>query len=124
LGINNAADVNQSGNLQHGMPRWGWWTGGRYKYRMIRQYARKKDAPAKLKKEIVKLKKMEDKLKALLTEIKDFKKKIGAWGDLRKKMTKLRANKWRMSRNIRIRKMAIANFNIIPIIIAKKVIIP
>ena len=60
----------------------------------------------------------------LRVEIKDFKNKTGIWKDLNKQWTKLRRNRWRLSSNIRRRKMAIANFNIVPIIIAKKVNIP
>jgi hypothetical protein len=91
---------------------------------MIRQYARKKEAPKKLKKEIVKLKKLEEKQRVLRVEIKDFKNKTGIWKDLNKEWSKLRRNRWRLDNNIRRRKMAIANFNIVPIIIAKKINIP
>jgi len=91
---------------------------------MIRQYARNKEGPLKLKKEIVKLKKLEKKKSELSKSIKDFKNKTGVWKDLNKQWTKIRRNRWRLNHNIRTRKMAIANFNIVPIIIAKKVNIP
>jgi len=116
LGVNDKVTDNQS--------NWGWWRGGKYRYKMIRQYARKKEAPKKLKKEIVKLKKLEEKQRVLRVEIKDFKNKTGVWKDLNKQWSKLRRDRWRLDSNIRRRKMAIANFNIVPIIIAKKVNIP
>ena len=119
----NNLGVNDKTSANHGAS-WGWWRGGKYKYKIIRQYARKKDAPAKLKKQIAKLKKMEDKLCALRVEIKEFKNKTGVWRDLHKEWTKLRSSRWRLDTAIRRRKMAIANFNIVPIIIAKKVNIP
>ncbi len=103
---------------------WGWWRGGKYRYKMIRQYSRKKEAPAKLKKEIVKLKKMEEKQRLLRAEIKEFKNTTGIWKDLNKQWAKHRQNRWKLASGIRRRKMAIANFNIVPIIIAKKVNIP
>jgi len=103
---------------------WGWWRGGKYRYKMIRQYSRKKEAPAKLKKEIAKLKKLEKKKSELSKSIKDFKSKTGVWKDLHKQYGKLRRDRWRLDSNIRRRKMAIANFNIVPIIIAKKINIP
>ena len=116
LGINDEAAGNQT-NI------WGWWRGGKYKYQMIRQYSRTKDAPKKLKKEIIKLKKMEDKQKELRKEIKLFKTKIGTWRDLTKEWSKFRTKRWRLETAIRRRKMAIAKFNIVPIIIARKVIV-
>ena len=67
---------------------------------------------------------MEDKLCALRAEIKEFKNKTGVWRDLHKEWTKLRSVRWRLDTAIRRRKMAIANFNIVPIIIAKKINIP
>ena len=104
--------------------RWGWWRGVKYRYKMIRQYSRKKEAPAKLKKEIAKLKKLEKKKSELSKSIKDFKNKTGIWRDLNKQWAKHRQNRWKLDSGIRKRKMAIANFNIVPIIIAKKVNIP
>jgi len=103
---------------------WGWWRGGKYRYEMIRQYARKKEAPVKLKKEITKLKKLEDTQRLLRAEIKEFKNTTGIWKDLHKQWVKHRRNRWQLESGIRTRKMAIANFNIVPIIIAKKVNIP
>ena len=91
---------------------------------MIRQYARKKESPVKLKKEIKNLKKLEDKQRVLRGEIKNFKNKTGVWKDLNKEFNKLRRKRWRLDNNIRKRKMSISFFNIIPIIIAKKVNIP
>jgi hypothetical protein len=100
-----------------------WWRGGNYKYQMIRKYSRKKEAPRELKKEIEKIKKLEAKQKTLRAEIKEFKDKPGTWRVLNKEMSKLRRSRWRMESNLRRRKMAISNFNIVPIIIAKKVIV-
>jgi len=118
----NNLGVNQHDNT-HGS-RWGWWGGGKHRYQMIRQYSRKKEAPAKLKKKVANLKKLEDKQCALRGEIKNFKNKTGAWKDLSKEFNKLRRKRWRLDSNIRNRKMSISIFNIIPIIIAKKVNIP
>ena len=87
---------------------------------MIRQYSRKKEAPMKLKKEIAKLKSLEAKQRVLRAEIKDFKNKTGVWRDLHKKFNKLRRDRWRLNNRIRTKKMAISNFNIVPIIIATK----
>ena len=61
---------------------------------MIRKYARKKEAPAKLKKEITKLKKLENKQRLLRAEIKEFKNTTGIWKDLNKQWAKHRQNRW------------------------------
>ena len=100
-----------------------WWRGGQYRYSRIRQYARKKDAPKDLKQEISKLKKLEDKLKQLIQEKKELKNSEGNFSVLQKKWNKIRYRKWRLSNTIRRRKMGIANFNIVPIIIAKRITI-
>ena len=55
LGVNDDAGGGEVTMRTRG---WGWWRGGQYKYKMIRQYARKKTAPAKLKLEVAKLKKL------------------------------------------------------------------
>ena len=117
LGIN---DVVAEGPGAQGRRGWGWWRGGKYKYKMIRQYSRKKEAPMKLKKEIAKLKSLEAKQRVLRAEIKDFRNKTGVWRDLHKKFNKLRRDRWRLNNRIRTKKMAISNFNIVPIIIATK----
>jgi len=119
----NNLGVNQPDEVPSGS-RWGWWRGGKYRYQMIRQYARKKESPVKLKKEINNLKKLEDKQRVLRGEIKNFKNKTGVWKDLNKEFNKLRRKRWRLVNNIRKRKMSISFFNIVPIIIAKKVNIP
>lgn len=98
-----------------------WWRGGQYRYTRIRQYARKKDAPKYLKREISKLKKLEDKLKQLIQEKRELKNTEGKFSILHTKWSKLRAKKWRLTNSIRRKKMGIANFNIVPIIIAKKI---
>tara|TARA_B110000967_G_C18773626_1_gene504384 strand:+ start:71 stop:586 length:516 start_codon:yes stop_codon:yes gene_type:complete len=119
----NNLGVNQPDEVSDEVPG-DWFRGGKYRYQMIRQYARKKDAPVKLKKEITNLKKLEDKQRVLRGEIQNFKNKTGVWKDLSKEFNQLRLKRWRLDSGIRRRKMAIANFNIIPIIIAKKVNIP
>ncbi len=115
LGVNDPVSANNSSHRS-----WGWWAGGKHKYKMIRQYARKKGAPAKLKKEIMKLKKMEEKKRILVKEIKEFKTKSGVWKDLYTEWRKLRRDRWRLDNRIRRKKMGISTFNVIPIIIATK----
>uniref|UniRef100_A0A6C0C4N5 RING-type domain-containing protein n=1 Tax=viral metagenome TaxID=1070528 RepID=A0A6C0C4N5_9ZZZZ len=117
LGINESAALNDSDTNR----TWGWWRGGQHRYKMIRQYGRKKEAPQKLKNEVEKLKKMEDNQIALRNEIKEFKNKTGKWKDLNKEWNKLRGNRWKLNNRIRKKKMSISTFNIVPIIIARKV---
>jgi len=117
LGVNDTSSPSIAG----GASRWGWWRGGKHKYNMLRQYARRKDAPLLLKKEIVKLKKLEERQRELRSEIKEFKNKVGKFKDLHKEWGKYRRKRWRMEGRVRQKRMAIANFNIVPIIIAKKV---
>ena len=74
-----------------------------------------------LKNEVEKLKKMEDNEIALRNEIKEFKNKTGKWKDLNKEWNKLRGNRWKLNNRIRKKKMSISTFNIVPIIIARKV---
>ena len=123
LGLNDTPGMGTLGQGVHTDRNWGWWRGGRYKYRMIRQYSRRKNAPKKLKKEVEKLKKIEDKRILIRKELKEFKNKEGKFGALKTEYNKLRSKKWRLDTSIRGRQMAIANFNIIPIIIAKKITI-
>jgi hypothetical protein len=119
----NNLGINDKPNDTQNSSSWGWWRGGKYKYKMIRQYARKKDAPAKLKKEVSKLKKLEEKKRTISKKIKEFKKKSGVWKDLSKEWNKLRRDRWRVNGSIRNRRLSISHFNIIPIIIAKKITI-
>jgi len=112
--------MNADNHLGHG----SWYTRGKHKYKMIRKYSRKKEAPLVLKKEIEKLKNLELKRKNLRKEIKEFKNKVGAFKELNKEWNKYKTKRWRLESSIRQKKMAIANFNIIPIIIAKKVTLP
>lgn len=118
LGINDNSNSNTHNNSS---TRWGWWRGGQQRYQMIRKYSRKKDAPQMLKKEVEKLKKLETKHKALTKEIKDFKNKVGPFGELKREWGKFRSKRWRLDASIRKRKMSISNFNIVQVIIAKKV---
>jgi len=118
----NNLGVNDNTTVSNGRGGW-WWTGGKYKYQRIRQFSRKKEAPPELKKEIKKLKKLEGKQKDLRMEIKNFKTKSGMWRELDKEWTKLRRKRWKIAATIRRRKMALASFNIVPIIIAKKVVV-
>jgi hypothetical protein len=53
--------------------------------------------------------------------MKEFKNKIGTFKELNKEWNSYRNKRWRLDSRIRQKKMAIANFNIIPIIIAKKI---
>ena len=76
LGVN---DTTNSPNITGSSTRWGWWRGGKFKYKMLRQYARRKDAPVLLKKEIAKLKKLEERQRELSTEMKEFKNSILAF---------------------------------------------
>ncbi len=118
LGVNDS--MNAVSHLGHG----SWYTTGKHKYKMIRQYSRKKEAPLVLKKQIEKLKILELKQTNLRKEIKEFKNKVGTFKELNKEWNKYRSKRWRLESRIRQKKMAIANFNIIPIIIAKKVTLP
>ena len=119
----NNLGINDTTNNEPSMDRWSWWHRGKEKYKRIRQYARKKDAPQILKKEVNKLKKLEAKQKALRKEIKNFKNKIGTFKELDKEWNNYKNKRWRIEGNIRKLKMSIANFNVVPIIIAKKVVV-
>lgn len=113
LGVNDSTNTTSTG---------AWYTRGKQKYKMIRRYSRKKEAPLILKKEIEKLKKLEVKRANLRKEMKEFKQtKVGTFQELNKEWNKYRSKGWRLDSSIRRQKMAIADFNIIPIIIAKKI---
>ena len=118
LGINELENTNNDyANNYMG----AWFTTGKHKYKILRQYSRKKEAPQVLKKEIKKLKLLEENQKQLAKEMKEFKNKVGSFGELKKQWNKLRNKKWSLQGRIRQKKMGISNFNIVPIIIAKKV---
>ena len=113
LGVNSAS---QSSN-NHANRYWG---ANIEKYKLLRQYSRKKEAPVMLKKEIVKLKKMEENQKKLSEEMKTLKGAVGVFSEMRKKHSILRTKKWKNHRRIWSKKIMIAELGIVPIIIAKK----
>ena len=54
--------------------------------------------------------------------MKEFKQtKLGTFQELNKEWNKYRNKVWRLESSIKRKKMTIADFNIIPIIIAKKI---
>jgi hypothetical protein len=112
----NNLGINDS-NPAHAV---SWWSH-QHKYKSIRQFARKKTAPEKLKKEVNDLKKTEDKLKQLRQEKKNLKTTIGEFADLHKRWKKIKIKEWNLRSSIRKKKLAVASFNIIPLIIAKKI---
>ena len=113
LGVNSAP---QSSNN-----RGRYWGPNLEKYKLLRQYSRKKEAPIMLKKEIVKLKKMEENQKKLVEEMKILKGTVGVFSEMNKKHSILRTKKWKNHRRIWCKKTMIAELGIVPIIIAKKV---
>ena len=115
LGVN---DLSSSGSVNNSGCRW--WDH-KYRYTKIRQFSRKKDAPKKLKKDVANLKKVEEKLNQLRQEKKNLNTTIGEFGDLKKKWNSLRIKEWRLKSSIRKKKVGLANFNIVHLIIAKKI---
>ena len=96
------------------------WTLAMARFRMVRQYSRRKIAPPRLKKQIALIKKHELQLKDIKKELREFKNKEGNWGELMKKWRKLRSRRWKKKCLISRRKRAIGAW-CIPLIIAKKV---
>jgi|TARA_B110000483_G_C18070504_1_gene493915 hypothetical protein len=92
----------------------------KYKFKILRQYSRRKDAPDFLKKEVQKLKKTETEHKKVALEIKEHKNKTGVFKEMKAEFVKLRRKKWRLHRRIFNMKIGISNMNIVPLIIAKK----
>jgi hypothetical protein len=113
LGINNVPQPTST-------IRTRWYARDKYKFKIIRQYSRRKDAPVFLKKSIQKLKDMENNLKETAAELREHKNKTGVFKELRKKHGKLKSKKWRLHKRIFNMKIGIANINIVPLIIAKK----
>ena len=110
LGVNNVA-THQTTH------RWGMHLE---KYKLLRKFSRKKEAPAILKKEVEKLKKLEEKQKELVKELKILKTTVGVFSEMKKKHGDIRNKKWRLHRQICSKKILIASLGIVPIIIAKK----
>lgn len=93
------------------------------RYRMIKTFSKKKEAPKILKKEINKINKFEIKEKLISNEINKLKKKRGVFEDMIKTNEKLKNKKRRIESKIHSMKMNIANYPIINLIIPKKKII-
>jgi hypothetical protein len=116
LGVNDYTNQSSTGML--GTSRW--YQSGKYKFKILRQYSRRKEAPDFLKKEVQKLKNAETEHKKVSSEIKEHRKKTGVFKEMKAEFGKLRSKRWRLHRKIFNMKMGIANMNIVPLIIAKK----
>jgi hypothetical protein len=87
------------------------------RFKMIKKYSCKKEAPKILKKEIEKIKIYEERKKENDEKIKNLKRKRGIYNELCKEDKKLRNKKWKISDKIHQMKMNIANYPIVNIII-------
>ena len=116
LGVNDYTNQSTTGTFSSSR----WYQSSKYKFKILRQYSRRKDAPEFLKKQIRKLKEIEAKHKEVVSEIKKHKNKIGVFKEMKSEFNKLRHKKWRLHRRIFNTKISIANMNIVPLIIAKK----
>jgi hypothetical protein len=90
------------------------------KTKILKQYAKRKDAPKILKQIVSKLQASELKYKLLNTEMKILKTKTGQYTDILKQVRQHRLKIWRCSTMIRSQKRLLTNVNILPFIIIKK----
>ena len=90
-------------------------------YKDLRQLSRKKDAPKKLKQQINKLKKIEQKLRDCIKENKEFKNKIGKFSEMKKQQRIILKKKYTLTKQIRKHKKIISkSYNISSLILIKK----
>ena len=91
-------------------------------YIKLRRLSRKKDAPQALKKQVEKLKTLEEKYKKITNEMKEFKKSKSeeTVNEIIKKFQKLRRDKMILRRRIHTSKLKIGSTNVQTIIIPVK----
>jgi len=80
------------------------------KYKELRSKSRRKDAPKKLKKEVAKLKKVEEIMKKLKKDYREFRNTVHKnkkYSELINIERRFRSKKWRLGRSIRSKKLAI-----------------
>jgi len=100
------------------------WYRDRDKYKMLRRFSRRKNAPAPLKKYIARLRGQEKKLRELGTQLRAFKNREGQFGPLQKEWKTLRRKQWNKKRKIRYMKNLLAiKCDFRPIILVEKRII-
>jgi hypothetical protein len=104
--------------------RWCQLSFNKDQYIMLRQFARRKDAPILLKKQVEQLRKLEQKQKDINKEYKKLLLKKGRFGDMKQIYAKILRTKYLNNKRIRKLKRTICTCNnIIPLILVKKIII-
>lgn len=91
------------------------------RFKEIRKYSKKKNAPKKIKNAITRIKKMEDDEKEYLKKMKDFfktKQEITP-NEAKSMYMKYKSKKWRLHRKIIRNKNKVAQYPIVPIIIPR-----
>ena len=90
-------------------------------YILLRQFSRKKDAPIQLKKQVDRLKILEQRLKDSSKVKKEFLLKSGKFKEIQINYTKLCRKNWNISAHIRrMKRIICTNNNITPLILIKK----
>ena len=93
-------------------------------YIVLRQFSRRNDAPIKLKKQVNRLKILEERLKDTNKQLKELTLKSGTFKEIRKQYQKVQNNKFSIRCRIRRLKHTICTSNnITPLILIKKKII-
>lgn len=97
------------------------WYRDRDKYKVLRRFARKKNAPAPLKKYIAKLRGQEKQFRVLGTQLQALKVRQGQFNLLLKEYQKLQRKRWELKNKIRHMKNLLAiKWDIRPIILVEK----
>lgn len=90
------------------------------KVKLLRQFARRNDAPKLLKQIVNKIKEYELKHKLLSAEFKILQNKSGKYNDIIKKIRQHRAKMWRCSTVIRQQQRLLTDVKVLPFVIIKK----
>ena len=90
------------------------------KVKILKEYARRKDAPKLLKQIVNKIKEYELKYKLLNEELKILQNKSGKYNDIIKEIRQHRLKMWRCSKVIREQKRLLTDVKILPFVIIKK----
>jgi hypothetical protein len=80
------------------------------KYKKLRAKSRRKDAPEKLKREIKQLKKIEERMKNIKKDYREFRNTVHEnkkYSELKNIERRFRDKKWRLQRSIRAKKLSI-----------------
>ena len=90
------------------------------KYKIISNYCRRKNANVQIKKKVEAIRKLNDKLTEMQSEINNIKKEDGKYIEIKKKISSLRRSKWSTQRTIYNKKKELTEIvNIIPYILKK-----